>query len=185
MFDALNLGAYKSIVTANVLNGDILSYCTSVEDFMSMGITLRPQAAYFLAKVTEFKATGVPSTLLTPPAAPVKAAESVKATTAAATKPTVVESTPIKVVPTPETKAPTIAAIPTPTGPPNPEALLQAARDGKVEAIRTCLNNHTDIESIDTVCTLCPLSTYIGSSSLYSNSLLHVTIVILVECWFL
>jgi hypothetical protein len=115
LFDALNLGAYKSVVAANNLNGDILSYCTSVEDFMSMGITLRPMAAFFLAKVTEFKAAGVPLTLLTPP----------------------------------------------PTGPPNAEALLQAARDGNLDAIRTCLNNHTDIESKTKVCTLCPLSTYI------------------------
>jgi hypothetical protein len=108
------------------------------------------QAALLLDKVSEFRADGVPSTLLTPSVFVSKA------------------------VPTPLTMAPT------PTGPPNAEALLQAARDGKVEAIRTCLNNHTDIESKDKVCTLFPLSTYIVSSSLYSNSLLHVTIVILV-----
>jgi hypothetical protein len=140
LFDALNLGTYKSIVAANALDGVTLSYCATIEDVVSVGITVRPKAAVLLAKVTEFKAAGVPLTLLTPTA-------------------------------------------PTPSGPPNPEALIQASQNGNMKAIRTCLNNRADIESKDTVCTLCPLSTYIVSSSLYSNSLLYVTIVI--ECWFL
>jgi hypothetical protein len=127
LFDTLNLGTYKSIVAANALDGVTLSYCATIEDVVSVGITVRPKAAVLLAKVTEFKAAGVPLTLLTPPA-------------------------------------------PTPTASPNPKALIQAAKDGNVDAIRTCLNNGTDIESKDTVCTLFPLSTYIVSSSLYSNS---------------
>jgi serine/threonine protein kinase len=119
LFDALNLGAYKSLA----LDGEVLSYCTTIEDVISLGITVRPRAAVLLAKVSEFRADGVPSTLLTPSVFVSKA------------------------VPTPVTKAPT------PTGPPNAEALLQAAKDGKVDDIRTCLNNHTDIESKDEVFT--------------------------------
>jgi hypothetical protein len=129
LFDALNLGAYKSIVAANALDGVTLSYCATIEDVVSVGITVRPKAAVLLAKVAEFKAAGVPLTLLIPTA-------------------------------------------PTTSGPPHPEALIQATVHGNVEAIRACLKNRTDIESKDEVCTLFPLSTYIlVSSSFYSNSM--------------
>jgi hypothetical protein len=68
LFDSLNLGAYKSVVAANNLNGDILSYCATIEDVVSLGIAVRPRAAFLLAKVTEFKAAGVPLVLLDPTA---------------------------------------------------------------------------------------------------------------------
>jgi hypothetical protein len=171
LFDALNLGAYKNVVAVNALDGATLAFCTSVEDFVSMGITLRPKAALLLSKVDDYKAAGVPLSLLTPTSTHLKAGQPMKATTAAATKPTVTSSSPSKIEPTTATKVPSkiepttatkvpskiepttatkvpaIAAIKTTAGLPDPTAFLKAAKVGNLEAIRTCLNNHTDIES--------------------------------------
>jgi hypothetical protein len=106
LFDALSLGAFKSAVTANHLDGATLECCTTVEDLIAMGISLRPKAVLLLNKVNTFKVTGVPLDLLTSIIIP---------------------------------------------DPPNPDALLLAAKEGNLERIRKCLDNGTDIECKDSV----------------------------------
>jgi hypothetical protein len=113
LFVTLSLGAYKSIVAASALDGATLVHCSCVEDFVSMGVTLRPKAALLLANVDKFKAAGVPLVLL------------------------------------------------------DPTALVNAAKEGSIEAICVCLNNNANIEIKDEVCMLLLLCNF-----------LHLTIIL-------